>query len=259
MSYKFYDGHIYNKKDIWTDQFIEEYKDEIDWAKLLKKIMLTEEQIEKYSNYIIWKNVFLYQPVSEEFIEKYIDKLENFDWICAHRTLSIKFAKKYEDKIHWNFVTQNTLSDEFLREFSYKINWQTYTIQHCYDWTEDFMREFADKIDWQMLMDRRELSDNFKRELAFSLFKTTWNKQCILKFIGSSMSDKDWKEWSNNIDNKKGQLEEILHYNRKLSEELIISNPFFFNISYLKWRWNRTNKFENFLESHPELFDNRYN
>ena len=53
MSYKFYEGHIYNKKDTWTDQFIEEHKDEIDWAKLLKKVSLTEEQIEKYSNYII--------------------------------------------------------------------------------------------------------------------------------------------------------------------------------------------------------------
>lgn len=255
MSYRFYDGHIYNRKDIWTDQFIEEHKDEIDWAKLLKKVMLTEEQIEKYKDYIIWKNVFLYQPVSEQFIEKYIDKLETFDWVCAHRNLSIEFTKKYEDKIHWNFITQNTLSDEFLREFSCKINWQTYTILHCYDWNESFMREFAEDIDWQMLLDRKEISNDLKRELAFSLRK---NRTYILRYIGCTMVDKDWKEWSKNIDNKKGQLEDVLHYNRKLSEELIMANSFLFNINYIKLRWNRTNKFEKFLTSHPELFNSSY-
>lgn len=257
MSFRFYDGHIYNQKNIWTDQFIEEHKDEIDWTKLLKKVKLTEEQIEKYENYIIWKNVFLYQPVSDQFIEKHIDKLDNFDWVCAHRNLSIEFASKYKDKIHWNFIVQNKLSKEFIIIFSDQINWSLFTLQHCYEWDEEFMREFKDKIDWQLLIDRKELSSNFKREIAFNLFKGSIKKQ-IMKYIGYNIKDEDWEEWSNNIDDKQGQLEITLHYNHKLTENTIFSNPYFFSLKYLNGRWNMTNKLKNFLTSHSELFDSRY-
>lgn len=258
MVLDFYNGHIYNKKDIWTDQFIEEYKEEIDWTKLLKKVMLTEEQIEKYSDYIIWKNVFLYQQVSEQFIEKYIDKLENFDWVCAHRDLSIEFVEKYKNRIHWNFIAQNNLSKKFLYAFSGYINWTLFTLQHCYDWDEDFMREFVDKIDWQMLLGRKKLSNNFKRELAFFLDLKKNSKDQMMRWIGCTMKDEDWKEWANNIDDKQGRLEKTLHYNHALSDDLIIANTFLFSAKYLKGRYNRTKKLNTLLDLHPEIFNDNY-
>ena len=79
-----------------------------------------------------------------------------------------------------------------------------------------------------------------------------------MKYIGYNIKDEDWEEWSNNIDDKQGQLEITLHYNHKLTENTIFSNPYFFSLKYLNGRWNMTNKLKNFLTSHSELFDSRY-
>lgn len=261
MIYDFGNGHTYNQKELWTEDFIREHKDELNWTKLAKKVTLSEQFIEEMINYVDWKSIFLYQPVSEDFIERHIEKLTNFDLICAHRLPSIEFVERHKLCFHWGMLSQQKLTDEFLRAFRDDVDWRLYTIHNCYDFTESFMREFKDYIDWMCLMDRITLSNDMKREIALKMFKKNESKKGnILRYIGKNMVNDDWAEWSKNIDNGDGRLERALNWNHHLTEDIIIPNAIFFDYNYVRMMRNFScsRKLKHYIEKYPDAFGKKF-
>lgn len=263
MRYNFYDGHIYNNISLWTDEFIKEHKHEINWPKLIKKVPLSEELIEELEEFFDWKDIFLYQPVSEQFIEKHIDKLKNWDWLYAHRTLSIEFATKYKNKINWRVLSQNpNLTKNFIEEFADSIDWQMFTIHNLEKIDDIFAREFFDYIDWNEYIQRKPLSNDLRRELVFNhnKKKSQLVKHTYLVWIGRMLKDKDWDEWHNNYDKKTNLLESALRYNYLLTENVIIPNAYFFSATDVKLSrvYNCSRKIKNFIEKYPNAFHHKF-
>ena len=86
-----------------TEDFIEKYKDIIDWKSVSKYQKLSENFIERYDNLVNWKSVSKYQKLSESFIEKYSDKVEWY-LISVYQRLSNGFIKKYKKKLYYNDI-----------------------------------------------------------------------------------------------------------------------------------------------------------
>lgn len=242
--YKFDDPSFYINNKLLTDQFIDEHKDEIDWKWLTKHYKLIEEQIEKYTDFVDWKLVWLKQNVSEEFIEKHEDKLENWDWICVKRKLSIPFVHRHMNKWHWTVISQESIIDyDFALEFRDKLDWRTFTIHRWNEWSESFIREFKDYIEWEYAFyDKRKMSNNLRREYVYSFKK----KKDYLN-IAYSLNDQDFREWATILNKKYPKLfGKAITWNTIISEKTILDNIDYFS-EYIK-RGNVSKKIRKVFE-----------
>jgi len=59
-----------------TEEFLEDFKDELDWFFISIKQELSEHQMEKYEDKLDWWLLSQWQNMSSEFIEKHRDKLD---------------------------------------------------------------------------------------------------------------------------------------------------------------------------------------
>ena len=60
-------------------EFLEKYKDEIDWVEVSKNPKLSENFIREFQDEVHWDLICMSQDFSQEFINEFISKL----WICA--------------------------------------------------------------------------------------------------------------------------------------------------------------------------------
>ena len=85
-------------------EFIEKYKDNLDWYHILRTKLFTEDKIKEYKNYINWDSVCLYQELSEDFIEYLID-INKIDWfkISCGQILSENQILKYKYRLNLQY------------------------------------------------------------------------------------------------------------------------------------------------------------
>jgi len=60
---------------------------------------LSEEFIEKFKDKVNWSAISIYQKLSEEFIERHADKVDWFHILNSQKHLSDKFKKKHAWRI----------------------------------------------------------------------------------------------------------------------------------------------------------------
>lgn len=237
---KFNDPNFYVKNSLLTDQFINENKYKLNWKWLTKLHKLTEEQIDKYFKFIVWEYVFLNkQEVSEEFIEKHEDKIENWDWICVKRKMSIPFVYRHMNKWHWTVISQESIIDhDFALEFRDKIDWRAFTLHRWNEWDETFKREFKDYIEWEFAFyDGRYMSNDLRREYAFK-FKPTERE---LFWIAHGVDDENFKEWAKFLDKKDSERlkkNNCFDWNMNLTDETIMNNIEYFDLYRILSRRN---------------------
>lgn len=142
---------------IFSEEFIDEFKDKIDWDQLSIFHIFSEKQLIKYKDKVDWyvaitvqkinenvireclidldvsykrsvfQSIFEFNKLSEAFIEELINlnyKEDFVDWyyISRYQTLSENFIRKYKDKVNWKYILLNQkLSEEFKNEFKDKI------------------------------------------------------------------------------------------------------------------------------------------
>lgn len=83
----------------------------IDWS-LLNYDNFDENFIEEYRDYVDWQQVSIHINLSEKFIEKYADKL---DWhmVSFYQVFTPEMEKKFEDRIYWiGFESLNSATYE---------------------------------------------------------------------------------------------------------------------------------------------------
>lgn len=105
---KFINDYL-DKHYVWTvipqtqrvsEQFIEKWKDKINWEEVCRYQKLSSKFLDEHTKYLIWEIVEYNQDLEEWFIEEHIDKL-NFDKLLTRQNLSQKFMEKYSNRINW--------------------------------------------------------------------------------------------------------------------------------------------------------------
>jgi len=102
-----YSGGISSNPNIWSEKFIEEFKDKLnwDWIGCPKHSPWSLDFIDKYSDYISWRNLSYNEalPWSGKLIELHKN---NWDWEALSNNISIDWSveilSEYEDQLNWN-------------------------------------------------------------------------------------------------------------------------------------------------------------
>lgn len=104
-----------NRNVNWSEEFIEDYEDTIEWLSLVESPFMREKILNKYWGAIkkitFGKlHMFTNQLLSIEFLEKHVRDWDEHDWEVISRTqpLTIEFIEKYEQHIHFNSLSVNT-------------------------------------------------------------------------------------------------------------------------------------------------------
>ena len=134
-----------------TEDFIQEFKDKVDWFSISRYPHLSEDFIRKFADKVDWYYISAYQCLSEDFIREFQDRVA-WDWIVKYQPLSEDFIREFKDKVNWNYISANQhLSENFIREFKDEVNWAWISAyQHL---SKEFIEEFKDKIHMNFIAD----------------------------------------------------------------------------------------------------------
>jgi len=163
-------------------EFIQEFKDEVNWINISKYQVLSESFIREFKDEVNWYYISKYQVLSESFIREFKDEV-NWNRISQYQLLSESFIREFKDKVQWDEISiYQVLSEPFIREFKDKVDW--YWISQCQLLSEPFIREFKDKVDWAIISAYQVLSNSFIKEFNLTAPSHSWRKA----------SDEDKKE-----------------------------------------------------------------
>lgn len=147
----------------FSEQFIEEFQDNIDWVCLCSYQPLSEKFINKFLDKICWQAISGNQVLSEEFIEKHQDKV-CWQNISMFQKLSESFIDKFQDKVHWVTIFHyQQLSEEFIENHTHKVKQFNFNnLIWKQKVSEKFVEKFIDNFsDWPTLCAKQDFSKEF--------------------------------------------------------------------------------------------------
>jgi len=131
--------------------FIETNKEEMkryDWLLITKKEFMTDEIMEKYSERVDWEYYCTFKKnLSETFLEKNIGVI-NWYAISRFQNLSIKFIKKYEDRLSFDklLINDNIRKTKALDETLKMYQERAADPEYLQIWEENFKNSMFSKI-----------------------------------------------------------------------------------------------------------------
>lgn len=152
-------------KKIESLDFIEEYKDYLDWNILSRRSdLICEDFIEKFKDYIIWDNLYLTEEIFVKYFENF-SKKRTIEILCGLEGEELfNYLEKLKDKLDWELFSEEIefkdSNIKILREFRNKINWEKLIYSDLLHTSSGTIEEFLDSIDWNM----------FSKALAYVIY-----------------------------------------------------------------------------------------
>jgi hypothetical protein len=152
-----------------SEEFIEEFKEELDWPKISRFQKLSENFIRKYKEEVNWEDIRKFQKLSENFIEEHQNVVDWY-YISEYQTLSESFIQKFDKKVDWNYISMyQKLSGDFIEENKNKLDWEA--ICEYQQLNTEIIDNNKNEIYWDRLS--MNLSEEFlgvyKKEIDFNL------------------------------------------------------------------------------------------
>jgi len=155
-----------------SEQFIDKYKDKIDWYRYLAYHKVTEEFIEKYvsqwPNLFKWSYVIKTQKLTEEFLEKHSSEFDGYDWnnLWVCQSVSLEFIQKHMDMVNWKRISEyQKLPEWFIEKYSDEVDWHAISISQKL--SPEFITRHIDKITEEIL--RNEEFNNYPDSIKLLL------------------------------------------------------------------------------------------
>ncbi len=143
-----------------SEDFIEEFSEDINWYDVSKYQKLSDKFILKFSDKVVWYYIVKFQKLSESLIEHLIDCGHiSLGDVIRYQNVSEDFLRKNFDKIDFNIGTYRAISENFMREFADELNWDS--ISSYQKLSESFIEEFASRVDWRVIVKYQKLSESF--------------------------------------------------------------------------------------------------
>ena len=152
-----------------------------NWARLSLCESLTEDFIQEFKDKVDWTCISRYPHLSEDFIRKFADRVDWY-YISTYQYLSENFIREFNDWVYWDAISYcQRLSEDFIREFKDKVNW--YYISAYQHLSEDFIREFKDKVSWGWVSRYQHLAkefiEEFKDKIYMDLIADSWHYKSV--------------------------------------------------------------------------------
>lgn len=164
--------HILGELDSLDEEFVEEFREVMDWEIVSQRSDLSLSFIERFESMLDWETLSLNYPLSIDFAELFGENIEwdivhgndtiheafiiefedvwtedQWDDISEHLRLTEPFIRRMQDRLNWEYISSDqTLSSEFIREFKDKVIWPLVSYFQTID--KPLFLEFKDRIDW---------------------------------------------------------------------------------------------------------------
>ena len=102
----------------FTESFIKEVNDQIDWCYLSCHKYFSEDFMRKFKDYVRWDNISYQQTLSEDFIIEFKDKVV---WHCITRNQKISplFIYKFRDRLDIKLlILRGSITQEYLDQMT---------------------------------------------------------------------------------------------------------------------------------------------
>jgi len=231
---------------IFSLNFIEKYKNFIDFGLLSMNVNITEEIIEKYKDKLDWEKISSSRNITEKFIEKHKDKL-NWKILSCKPGLSEEFIEKHQGELDIeSMVYYQKFSEEFIDKHSNDLGMQD--ILENQTLSEEFIDKHKSKFsnkDWELVIMYQKLSEEFIEDNYDDYLKLSLNK--ILKY--QSLSMKFIEKYKTFSDLKITVLD-----TQKLSEEFMENNDYLYSDS----EWYKIIKYQSLSEGFILKYINKF-
>ena len=138
---------------------------DVSWNEISFCYKLDIDFIEEFKDKLNWHKILSYQKLPEEYIEKIlIDKYEEYYHllkICVRQCM-------YKDLWYYVSVYQE-LSIDFLRKHCDKIDFVQISLHQELD--EDFIHDFRFHLNWRHIIQKQDISERFELEHKFWIKK----------------------------------------------------------------------------------------
>lgn len=141
-----------------SEEFIDKYKDDLDWTFVLQRTQLSSEFLEKHLEYIDWNHIYNQKHLSEKFIEKYYFEHKSFESALITFKLSETFIEK-----HLSDFNESHIKDCM------------YFIVRFQEISEEFILKYLDFIDIKYLVTYQKLSESLLNEIWSKIVE----KECV--------------------------------------------------------------------------------
>ena len=173
-----------------SEEFIDKYKDDLDWSFVLQKSQLSSDFLEKHLEYIDWNQIHKQKHLSEHFIEKYcIYNSNNISAAIISALISFKLSETFIVKL---------LKDLDDSKFNLAIN----LIIKYQKVSEEFILKYLQFIDIEELVTHQKLSETLLNEIWDKIVE----KECVEdvlehqklseRFIMKRRIDINYYQWS---------------------------------------------------------------
>jgi len=114
----------YNNK--LSEDFIRNFKDEINWTTISRNQKLSEYFIREFKDKVDWCYISIHQELSEDFIQEFKDRVD-WRYISINQELSGDFIQEFKGRVDWYYISiYQKLSKGFIKEFKNRINLKFY-------------------------------------------------------------------------------------------------------------------------------------
>lgn len=135
-----------------SEEFIDKYKDDLDWSFVLQKSQLSSDFLEKHLEYIDWNQIHKQKHLSEYFIESYYIPKKGIKSTLVYFKLSESFIRKLLTTVDvlkirdfmWLVIKYQKVSEEFIEKYLHFIDIEE-LVKHQ-KLSETFLNEIWDKI-----------------------------------------------------------------------------------------------------------------
>lgn len=143
----------------FSEEFIKEFADKINWSYLTKYQSFEHDELCKYANRIDWKVASQYQILPEPIISAHRYEVD-WDAISTCQTLNCAFIDMMNEYVNWNRVSKSQkLNYDLLIKYIDKINWTMASFYQNSSIPIEFIREHPEYIEWSSFSSRLTEND----------------------------------------------------------------------------------------------------
>jgi hypothetical protein len=170
---------IIDNENELSEEFIELYKNKIDWYIICIYQKFSDKFIERNYKNIQWDTLVIHKNISKYILNKFSDNI-NWELYSTNPYLNEYIIDIYHDKFNWNILQLKNSSNKFIQKYIKKINWTNITF-------DDLNRYslYKDYVDWEMLSYHKTLTEDFiiKHEKELSWESISGHQKLSSEFI----------------------------------------------------------------------------
>lgn len=108
-------------------EFLDRYKDVLDWPLISKYAHWTDKMYDKFQPYISWMNHLKHQFVSKHILRKFAHLMKPYHYVYLswYQVLGFDFIKEFQRRLPREIIIKRQfLSDRELEQLPYLRNWK---------------------------------------------------------------------------------------------------------------------------------------